>query len=520
MSDPFKTALFTAAGSIIDGWAWLSGEATALVVNQAVGYTRARPHPWSTKSDYTSWDSLTDRTYQARHLPAANTPVQPPEAEVQKLFQRPDGTTGRLSDKSTCLFPAFAQYLTDSFIRTMPSDRSRTTTNHEIDLCPLYGRTRAQTDQLRLKSRLSDEFGRLKSQVINGEEYPPFLYPNDGDVAKPEFDALDPPLFSPGPPSPAFPPPPQAQLNTLFAVGGDRVNASPFAGMINTLLLREHNRVARELARRNITWDDERVFQTARNIMIPIFINVVIEQYINHITPFPFAIKADPSVAWKANWNRPNWITAEFSLLYRWHSLMPDEIEWPDGPIPTAGFSLNNAPLLRVGLDAAFSAAAQQRAGALGAFNTTPSLWPVEVLAIGQARRNRIDTYNRYRVQFGMEPAKTFADISNDPAVRELLARLYDEPDNVEFYPGLFAEDRVTDSPLPGLLMRMVAVDAFSQALTNPLLSEHVFNEATFTPWGLDLIKHTSKLGDILARNVPMRGPTPIEMTQANWRYA
>jgi prostaglandin-endoperoxide synthase 2 len=352
----------------------------------------------------------------------------------------------------------------------MPTDRSRTTTNHEIDLCPLYGRTRAQADQLRLKSRLPDEFGRLKSQIINGEEYPPFLYANGSAEPKPEFGALDPPLFSPGPPSPHIPPPPQDRLETIFAVGGDRVNATPFAAMMNTLLLREHNRVARELARQNPAWDDERVFQTARNIMIPIFINIVVAQYINHITPFPFSIKADPSVAWKANWNRPNWITCEFSLLNRWHSLMPDEIEWPDGAIPTAAFSLDNAPLLRVGLDAAFSAAARQRSAALGPFNTTPSLWPVEALAILQARRNRIDTYNRYRVQFGMHPAKTFADISKDPAARELLERLYETPDNVEFYPGLFAEDRVTDSPLPELLMRMVAVDAFSQALTNPLL--------------------------------------------------
>ena len=45
------------------------------------------------------------------------------------------------------------------------------------------------------------------------------------------------------------------------------------------------------------------------------------------------------------------------------------------------------------------------------------------------------------------------------------------------------------------------------------------FNEATFSPWGLDLVNATSKLGPILARNVPNRGATPIEMTQAGWHY-
>lgn len=521
MADWLKAAVFTAAGSLIDGWAWLSGEASAVVVNQAVGITRNRPHPWSTLSDYTSWQSLTDRTYLARHLPPADVPVQPPVADVQKLFQRPAGKPGRLSDKSTCLFPAFAQYLTDGFIRTLPTDPRRTTTNHEIDLCPLYGRTKEQTDALRLKSNLPDEFGQLKSQMIGAEEFPPFLYPPGGNTPEPEFEPLDPPLFthaqSANPPPPAWP---QQKLDTIFAVGGDRVNSTPFTVMLNTLFLREHNRIARQLAKQNPSWDDERVFQTARNIMIPIFIKIVVEHYINHITPLPFSLRADPSVAWSAKWNRPNWISAEFSLLYRWHSLMPDIIEWPGGDIPLAAFSLDNAPLLRVGLDAAFSATSSQRAAALGAFNTADALLPIEIFAIQQARFNRIDTYNNYRRAFGMQPAGTFNDISKDPAVVDILTRLYETPDHVEFYPGLFAEDRVPDSPLPGLLMGMVATDAFSQALTNPLLSEHVFNASTFTQWGLDLINNTSKLGDLLARNVPARGPTPIEMTQPNWRYS
>jgi prostaglandin-endoperoxide synthase 2 len=118
-----------------------------------------------------------------------------------------------------------------------------------------------------------------------------------------------------------------------------------------------------------------------------------------------------------------------------------------------------------------------------------------------------------------MTPAVTFADISSKPEVVALLRQLYATPDHVEFYPGLFAEDRMADSPLPGLLMSMVAVDAFSQALTNPLLSEHVFNANTFTQWGLDLINDTHTLGALLARNVPARGATQIEMTQATWSY-
>jgi prostaglandin-endoperoxide synthase 2 len=500
-------------GGIVNGIPVLSREASHTVINLAVGATRTRPHPWSTFSPYTSWRGLTDRTYLARHLPPVDPPADLPDPKrVQELFVRPAGAQA-LSKKSTCLFPAFAQYLTDGFIRTDPTNPAKTTSNHEIDLCPLYGRTPVQTAALRLKSRAAGQRGLLRYQMINGEEYAPYLYNNDGTAVDPAFAGLDPPLFGPGNP----PPPPPARLKTLFAFGGDRVNSTPFSAMLNTLLLREHNRIAGVLEAQHPDWDDDRVFETARNILIPIFIRIVIEQYINHITPLPFKIVADPSVVWAANWNRPNWITAEFSLLYRWHSLMPDAIKWPGGDILLGDFGLNNEPLTRVGLYAAFAAAAAQPAAELGALNTCEALLPIEERAVQQARVNKLDTYNNYRRAFGKSPAASFSDITSNAAIAGILKGLYGTPDRVEFYPGLFAEDRVKNSPLPGLLMTMVAVDAFSQALTNPLLSEHVFNAATFTTWGLELINETPSLGAVVARNVPNRVTQPIVMTQPNW---
>ena len=352
--------------------------------------------------------------------------------------------------------------------------------------------------------------------MIGAEEFPPFLYVGGGTQVDPQFDGvLDAPLMG------DTPPPPE-QLATLFAVGGDRANTSPFTAMINTLLLREHNRVAGELEAQNPTWDDERVFQTARNIIIPMFIKVVVEQYINHITPLPFNLVGNPQVAWSADWNRPNWITAEFSLLYRWHSLMPDAINWPGTePIQLQNFSLDNRPLMNVGLAAAFCGAAAQPAAEIGALNTSAPLLIVEQLAIGQGRSNRIQSYNAYRVQYGMAPAASFDQISSHPDIVAALEAVYASVDDVEFYPGLFAEDRVPKSPLPGLMMRMVGVDAFSQALTNPLLSQHVFNAQTFTPWGFQLIQDTHNLGQILERNSPPGAVAAedIVMTQKGWRY-
>lgn len=180
---------------------------------------------------------------------------------------------------------------------------------------------------------------------------------------------------------------------------------------------------------------------------------------------------------------------------------------------------LDNRPLTEVGLAQAFAVAAAQPAAELGALNTSKDIIGIETLAVLQARSNRLASYNSYRAQFSMQPARTFAEITSDPRIAAVLRELYETPDDIELYPGLFAEDRVNKSPLSGLLLRMVGVDAFSQALTNPLLSEHVFNEGTFTPWGFAQINETKSLGQILARQGAAIDPTTITMTQPTWSY-
>ncbi len=48
----------------------------------------------------------------------------------------------------------------------------------------------------------------------------------------------------------------------------------------------------------------------------------------------------------------------------------------------------------------------------------------------------------------------------------------------------------------------MVAVDAFSQALTNPLLAPDNFKTETFSEAGMKEINSTTTLNDIVQRNI------------------
>ena len=103
------------------------------------------------------------------------------------------------------------------------------------------------------------------------------------------------------------------------------------------------------------------------------------------------------------------------------------------------------------------------------------------------------------------------------------LEGLYGDVNNVEYYIGLFAERVEKNGPLPELVSSMVAMDAFSQALTNPLLSEHVWGNPAnkrlaFTEDGIKVIEQTKRLRDIVDRNAKGLGKAFVGMTRPEWK--
>src|SRR5690242_6617147 len=59
----------------------------AALIDRAIRKIPTRPNPLSTRTPYTSWASLTDRTYDSRHLPPTGAGAAHPDAEgVALLF--------------------------------------------------------------------------------------------------------------------------------------------------------------------------------------------------------------------------------------------------------------------------------------------------------------------------------------------------------------------------------------------------------------------------------------------------
>ena len=490
------------------------------LINEGIKKAPPRPYRLSTMAPYTSWASLTDKTFNSRQLPpvpgAGDTSPSPDE--VATLFLRHEMIE---CPKSTVLFAYVAQWFTDGFMRsrrpTPPEqtrDIRRNESNHEVDLTQLYGLDRRATDCLRARRG-----GLLKSQEIGGESFPEYLCDEDGTI-KPEFrDDLRTPIGFDGPAMTI------EKKRRLFAMGSDAGNSQVGYAMLTVLFLREHNRIAGELAREHPDWDDTRLFETTRNILTVLLIKLVIEEYINHIAPYHFEFRFDPTAFYSEPWYRPNWMAVEFNILYRWHSLIPSTLRVHGKDVPIND-TLNDTEFLTSnGLGPLFEDASRQPAGRVGLYNTAEwFMTRTELPSIRQSRTAQLAGYNDYREHSGFPRVTKFEQISSDPRIQAGLRKIYGSVDNIEFYVGLLAEDRRPNSVLPSLAGRLVGLHAFSQLMTNPLLAPEVYEkrenrEKTFSRLGVKMIEETSSLSELVHRNLPAGSRRHyVSLTREDWQ--
>lgn len=547
--------------------------ANALLLNRAIEDMPPRPEPYcNPPSDYTNWEGLTNRRWSCRHLPPAEENYWPEKAEearmvAEKLFSR--GSEGfKPSSKSTLVFPFFAQWFVDGFLVGDPTNRQRNLSTHQIDLSQLYGRHPEITDLIREK-----EGGRLKSEWIDGAEYPPKLYDADGKI-KPEYcvrregylgfddiglnpveveqtlgpdeqpevgdKVLQRPLAhgvelkDPKGNLTRFPRhlvyqeiPRSGRLLTweqdsathkdklkgIYAIANARGNSTLGFTMMTTLMLREHNRIAGELEKQETNWDDERLFQTTRNILIVLLTRIVVEEYINHLSPYYFKFFCDPQKMFKPKaWKVQNWMTTEFQLLYRWHAMIPDNIQIGTETLGAEQTLWNPGLLEKVGLAGLFTDATNQHAGELGGKNTWEWLISrAETPSIEMGRYCRLRSYNEYRKNCNLPPVTAFNQITGDEEVQRALEEVYGSVDKIEFYTGIFCEDPRANAALGPTIGVMVGVDAFSQALNNPLFHKNIWKEKTFGEYGWKLLHEKNQtIESLLKRNSP-------ELEVAQW---
>jgi len=501
------------------------------IVDASQAQTTSRPLPYScwtpgpawapgrpsddAAEPYISWPGLFDRGYTARHLPPLDAASDPApigtlaadgSAEAGTLLALLERQTFTPCPRTSSLLCFFAQWFTDSFLRTDPTDLRRNLSNNEIDLCQIYGPDEATARMLR-----EGAGGRLRTRRVGGQDYPDLLLGADGMpqpryAAQPGYAAAILSLFD----QTVTPPPgarvkldaaetTQARRSALYATGLPQGSSTIFHAAISTILIREHNRIAALLAAQHPRWDDDRLFETARNTIIALLLKLVIEEYISHISGLQQRLELN--FAEHRSWYRANHIAIEFDLLYRWHAMVPDRIALGGESLLPRAFRFNNAMLEAHGPAALLQAASIQPAGRLGLGNTPRFMLAVEQRSLQLSRMHRLQSYTAYRACFGCEKVASFQELTGDADLAARLSALYPGGlDTMDLMIGLLAEQRDSDEMMGNLMEVMVGVDAFSQVYTNPLLSAHVYGTAAFAE-GLEVLQTTASFDDIVRRN-------------------
>jgi prostaglandin-endoperoxide synthase 2 len=466
---------------------------------------------------YITWAGLVDRRYTGRHLPPAPRSYSarlPPLNRVLALYTRKqvNGQEQPIhSANCSALLCFFAQWFTDSFLRKDQKDERLNTSNHEIDLCEIYGLDAETARALRtlhggklktspdgrFPARLYDSNGEVSSEFKDLIYVKPYLGTETlEDIILGSLEASD------------------VERNKrklgLYATGLERGNSTILYTAISTIFIREHNRLCDVLAAAHPDWNDDRLFETARNINIVMLLHLTINEYINQLAQPPIKLQLDRPWAEKEHWYRPNRIAIEFNLLYRWHSFVPDTIQVDGQLLDHTHFRFNNAVLEQYGAAAVIAAAARQPGGQVGMHNNPPFLWRAEYAAHAFSRSQRVRPFVEYQAAFDWTPAKDFKDLTGDDDLARELYDLYNgEIRDVEFLVGLFAQQRTPPGVLPPVLNTMVAVDAFSQILTNPLLAENVYGPDAFGEEGMRVIKETTSFDQLMMRNLMGEAPPP-----------
>jgi hypothetical protein len=282
----------------------------------------------------------------------------------------------------------------------------------------------------------------------------------------------------------------------LFATGDVRGNENVELTGLQTLFVRNHNRLASELQAEHPTWGDEQLYQEARKL------NIATEQMITYNSYLPDLLGPTAIAAYSGY--KPTVdasIATEFSTVaFRFgHSLLSNLIQRQDNNgnnIPDK--NPNGAPIdlaqdffdpsvinpsgvfdpisghTTSGIDALLKGDADGNAQAMDALgvNEIRNLLFAngglkdngqDLIArdIQRARDDGIGTYNQLRVALGLPAVTSFAQITSNVTLQQELQKAYGTVDNIDPFAGGISEDLAPGSNV-GPTFQAVLVKQFT----------------------------------------------------------
>jgi hypothetical protein len=378
-----------------------------------------------------------------------------------------------------------------------------------LDLSQVYGSSQAVADALRTHTG-----GQLKTSPGNMLPYNNTTYFTVAQLA-----ALNMANDAQAAPS-----------QDLFATGDVRGNENLELTALQTLFVRNHNRIAAELQKDHPDWSDEQLYQEARKLNIATYQMITYTEYLPDLLG-PNALPA--YTGYKPNVDPA--IATEFSTVaFRFgHSLLSSNIERQGNngqdiadvsasgaSIPLAQDFFDPNLLNPSGAVDPLTGHTSSDIGAVLKGDADGNSQAMDLLAIGdvrnllfgngafggqdliardiqRARDDGIGSYNQVRVAYGLPAVTSFAQITSNVTVQKELQQAYGSVDNIDPFEGGLAEDHVRGSDMGPLFTRILA-DQFTRLRDGDRL---FYLNQSFTPEELAIMRQGDTLTKVIEAN-------------------
>ena len=299
----------------------------------------------------------------------------------------------------------------------------------------------------------------------------------------------------------------------LFAAGDVRANENSVLASMHTLFVREHNRLAAELAIAHPDWTDDQLYERARQINIAQYQAIVYNEYLPAIlgnTAIPeysgYDAELNPSID-------RSFASAGFRIGHTQLSSEIPRFDVDGNEISPGNLTLSEVffrsagiiqedgidPILR-GLGSSLSQNVDLKLiddvrNLLFTFGSHTTGRDLFAINIERGRINGISDYNTVRESYDLARVDSFDDITSDVTVQNQLESLYGSVDNIDLYVGLLAEDH-----LPGVAVGETFQAIISEQFVALRDGDRLYYENIFSLEEIEEIESTT-LSDIVLRN-------------------
>jgi Animal haem peroxidase len=345
---------------------------------------------------------------------------------------------------------------------------------------------------------------------------------------------------------------PPRDLERFVDLSGVAGNFWVGLALLHTLFMLEHNAICERLRREFPTWSDDHLYEKARLINVAVMAKI-------HTTEWTPAIIAHPTTkyAMRATWSGivgerlrrrfghlgsgellsgipgsetdhhgvPYSLTEEFVAVYRMHPLLPDEFSFravardnllEERTFPELGALHARNRLEEIGVANAFYSFGIAHPGAISLHNyprflqhldrpdgTRLDLAATDILRI---RERGVPRYNQFRRLFRLRPAKSFAELTDDPDEAERMRQIYDdEIERLDLMIGLYAEPKPKGFGFSDTAFRVFILMA-SRRLKSDRFFTRDYTADVYTQAGMDWVDDSSMV-KVLLRHYPSLAP-------------